>query len=123
MYIDLLTRIKNAQAVGKEFVFMPYSKMDYEVAKLLEERGFLKKVERKGRSPKRALKIFLESPHRIRGVKILSKPSVRRSKRYRELRPSKGGYGTVVLSTPKGIISGERARKERVGGQLLFEIW
>ena len=123
MYIDLLTHIKNAQAVDKKLVLTPYSRMDSEVAKLLEHRGFLKKVEIKGRVPKKVLKLYFNPERPVRGVKFLSKPSCKQNRGYRSLRRVKSGYGMLVLSTPKGILSGERARKEKIGGQLLFEIW
>lgn len=123
MYIDLLTRIKNAQAVGKESLVTPYSRMDNAVAELLQKKGFLKKVETKGRVPKKVLKLYLNTEHVIHGVKVLSKPSLKQSGGYRRLKNVKRGHGLLVLSTPKGILSGERAKKEKVGGQLLFEIW
>ena len=123
MYTDLLTRMKNAQAVGKGYLRVPYSRMDRSVANVLEKIGFLKKVETKGRVPKKILKLYLNSKKPIRGVKFLSKPSLKRYNGYRELRAVKGGFGTLVISTPKGILTGAKARKEKVGGQVLFEIW
>lgn len=123
MYIDLLIRIKNAQAAGRDYLKIPYSKMDKEIANILEKQGFLKKVEMKGRLPKKILKIYLNPKRPIKGLKFLSRPSIGRYSGYRDLKPVKGGYGLLVLSTPKGIMSGSQARKEKVGGKLLFEIW
>lgn len=123
MYIDLLVKIKNAEAVGKESVKTPYTKMDHAVADVLRRYGFLKKVEIKGRNPKRSLELTFNDERPIQGSKLLSKPSLRRYSGYSDLRPVKGGYGILVLSTSKGIKSGVEAKKEKLGGQLLFEIW
>ncbi|MEX1013781.1 MAG: 30S ribosomal protein S8 [Candidatus Paceibacterota bacterium] len=123
MYIDLITRIKNAEAVNKRYVKIPYTKMDRSVAELLEKQGFLKKAEVKGRSIKKIIKIFPNYDKKIQGIKFLSKPSLRKYSGVEDLRYVKGGYGTLVLSTSKGILTGREARKQKVGGQILFEIW
>ena len=123
MYIDLLIRIKNAQAVGKESTIAPYSRMDRSIADLLVERGFIKKVEVKGRVPKKVLKLYLDTECPIRGIKVLSKPSRSQYGGYEKLRAVKQGYGMLVMTTTKGLLSGDQARRAKVGGQLLFEIW
>lgn len=123
MYIDLLIRIKNAQAARRETLKVRYSKMDAAVAEILKARGFLKTVEVKGRAPKKIIEIIPNPERPIQGVKLMSKPSRRLYGGYRELRKVKGGYGLMILSTPKGIMPADAAKKEKVGGQLLFEIW
>lgn len=127
MYIDMLTRIKNAQAVGKEKVKVPYSKMDEAIANILARHKFIHSVEKKGRMPKRVLEIKLNYDKNgkgaINGVKFLSKPSRKLYAGYKNLRPVKQGYGIGILSTPKGIITNSEAVKQKVGGQLLFEVW
>ncbi|MEX0690076.1 MAG: 30S ribosomal protein S8 [Candidatus Paceibacterota bacterium] len=123
MYIDLITKIKNAEAVEKRYIKTPYSKMDKAVAKILERKGFLKKVEVKGRSPKKILKIYPNYKKTIQGVQFLSKPSLKKYKGYNDFKPVKSNYGIMIVSTPKGILSGGEAKKEKVGGQLLFKIW
>lgn len=123
MYIDLLIKIKNAQAAGKPVLKSPATKLDKEIAEVLAARGFVKKVELKGKSYKKYLEIELEGTRSIEGLKFLSKPSIQKYSGYRELKKVKGGYGTVVLTTPKGIMTNEKAKREKVGGQLLFEIW
>lgn len=123
MYIDLLIRIKNAQAARRETLKVRYSKMDAAVAEILKARGFLKQVEVKGRAPKKIIEIIPNPERPIQGIKLLSKPSRRLYGGYRELQRVKGGYGLLVLSTPKGIMPGDAAKKEKVGGQILFEIW
>jgi small subunit ribosomal protein S8 len=101
----------------------PATKLDKAVAEVLAERGFVKKVELKGKSYKKYLEIDLDGERKIDGLRFLSKPSVRKYSGYRELKKVKSGYGTLVLTTPKGILTNERAKREKVGGQLLFEIW
>ncbi|MFB6212454.1 MAG: uS8 family ribosomal protein [Candidatus Magasanikbacteria bacterium] len=122
-YIDLITRINNSQNTGDSFLKMPYSKMDKKIAELLEKEGYIDSVEVKGKRPNKVLKIRLKPEKSIKGFEFLSKPSRRRYKGYRDLWPVKGGYGTLVVSTPEGIKSGKDARENKVGGQILFEIW
>lgn len=123
MYINLLIKIKNAERAGKKSLKTPFTKMDYAVAEVLKKYGFLKKIEIKGRSPKRSIDIVINKDRMILGIKFTSRPSLRRYSGYKDLRSIKSGHGISVISTPKGIMSGVQARKEKVGGQLLFEIW
>lgn len=123
MYIDLLNRIKNAQAARKPVMKIRYSKMDAAVVEVLKNHGFIKDVEVKGKGYKRVLEIDCEVTHPIQKVKNFSLPSLRRYSGYEDLRPVKSGFGILVLSTPKGIKTVDQARKEKVGGQLLFQVW
>ncbi len=126
MYIDLLTKLKNAQAAKKKEIKVPYTKMDEQVLEILRKQKFIEVFEKKGRNPKRILDIKLryeEEGGAITGVRFVSKPSRRLYKGYKELRPVRSGFGTLVLSTPKGIVTGLEARKMKVGGELLFEVW
>ena len=126
MYTDLLTRIKNAQSARKETIKVPYSNMDLAVAELLAKEGYVESASKKGRLPKRVIEIKLKYEGKtgvIQGVKFLSKPSRRLYAGYHDLRPIKQGYGAGVISTPKGIMTYKEARKHKLGGELLFEIW
>ncbi|MEK7549287.1 MAG: 30S ribosomal protein S8 [Patescibacteria group bacterium] len=126
MYTDLLIQLKNAQAVKKESIKVPYSKMDEEIVKILTANNYVGKFEKRGRSPRRILDINLKYPNNegaIQGIKFISKPSRRIYVGYKEIRPIKHGYGLMVLSTPQGIMAGGEAKKEKVGGEALFEIW
>jgi len=125
-YISLLTKIKNAQAVKKESIKVPYSKLDEEIVSVLVKNNYLDSFEKKGRNPKRILDIKLkynDGGGTVSGVKLLSRPSRRLYIGYKEIRPVRHGYGLLVLSTPKGIMTGTEAKKAKVGGQTLFEIW
>ncbi|MEK7629784.1 MAG: 30S ribosomal protein S8 [Patescibacteria group bacterium] len=123
MYIDLLIKIKNAEMARKKVVKSPFSKMDLSVAELLARQNIVKKVEVRGRSQKKSLEIELKDEPVIHGLKLLSRPSRRLYAGYKEIKRPKGGYGLLVLSTPKGIMTASEALKQKVGGQLLFEIW
>ena len=123
MYIDLLIKIKNTQMARKKVLKSYWTKMDKAVAEVLQQAGFLTKVETKGRSPKRILELRLNTEKPIEGIKFLSKPSLRRYSSYKDFRRVKGGHGLLVVSTSRGIMTGTQARKAKVGGQLLFEIW
>jgi len=127
MYTDLLTRIKNAQAVNKESLKVPFSNNDMKIAELLTRNGYLAGAEKKGRMPKRVINITLKYDENergaISGVKFISIPSRRIYTGYSTLRLVKNGFGTALVSTSKGIMTNRQARKEKVGGQILFEIW
>lgn len=123
---DMLITIKNAQAVGKLTVKIPFSKIKLEIAKILKKEGFINEVEEKGRR-KKSLIIFLkydeEKKPAISGVKRISKPGQKIWKGYREIRKVKGGYGIAIISTPRGLMTDSQARKQKVGGEILCEIW
>lgn len=126
MYINLLTQIKNAQAVKKENIKTFYSKMDEKVLEVLKDNGYVENFERKGRGAKRILDVKLkyeDGKGVINGIKFISKPSRRLYVNHKGIRPVKHGYGLLILSTPKGILTGKEARKNNVGGEALFEIW
>lgn len=123
MYTDTITRIKNAQMKGDDQLKVPYSKMDKSILDVMEKEGFLKNVEVKGKRPKKIIQVRLNEDKPIRGFSFLSKPSLRKYIGYRDMMSVKGGYGILVVSTSKGIMSGSKAKKEKVGGQLLFKMW
>lgn len=123
MYINLLINIKNAEQAGKPVIKVPYSTMDLAVAEVLKRYGFISRVEAKGRTAKRVIEIEPNMQRPIHEVMFLSKPSARTYKGYRTLKPFKSGFGLVVLSTPNGIKAANEAKKEKVGGQMLFQIW
>lgn len=126
MYQDLLTKIHNAQRAGKTSMKAQFSNMDMAVAEILVARGFVSAAAKKGRSPKRIIEVdmkYTDGSGAITGIKFLSVPSRRLYAGYKDLRRVKQGYGTAVISTPKGIMTADSARKQKLGGELLFEIW
>lgn len=126
MYTDVLTKIRNAQAARLPNVKLSFSGMDFTILEILAARGYLASVEKKGRNPKRVIDValkYVDGRGVIRGVRFVSVPSRRITRGYRELRPTLQGYGVAVLSTPKGIMTVEEAKKQKLGGVILFEIW
>ena len=123
MYTDLLIRIKNAQAVNKTSVFSPFSKMDLNILKLLVNLGYLNGVEVKKNDNKPVIRVNLNKNKKIKGLKFTSVPSRKISLRAKDIKPVKGGIGFVIISTSAGIMTGHEAKKKKIGGQVLFEIW
>ncbi len=126
MYYNLLAKIRNAALAKKDTLVVPFSNFDYNVAKLLAERGYLKDVQKKTSGNKKFIEIKLSyknSSPSISGFKIISRPSRHVYLRKDKVRRVRQGYGTGVISTTEGILSDGDARKKRVGGEYLFEIW
>lgn len=124
---DLLTRIRNAARAKHPRVDVPSSKLKVEIARILKDEGYLasfKVVEEKGH---KTLRLFLRyTPDRrsvITDLKRVSRPGSRRYVTKTEIRPVVGGMGVAILSTPRGIMTGQTARKEGIGGELLCEVW
>lgn len=126
---DMLIRIKNAQMARQDRLLIPLSKMKWEVAKVLKEWKFIQDFERKKKKLKKTEQAFIEikldgeRPSAISGVKIISKPSRRIYIKKSDIRPVLEGYGLAIISTPRGVMSGEEARKNNLGGEWLAEIW
>ncbi|MDO8516380.1 MAG: 30S ribosomal protein S8 [bacterium] len=126
MYYDLLPKIKNAIRARKESVLTPFSKMDLAVAQALVARGYLKSAEKRAIGKKHFLEVkllFKDRESVITDFKVMSKPSRRLYAGYKELKPVKQGHGISILSTPQGIVTNRDARKAKVGGEYLFDIW
>ncbi len=119
---DLLVRLQNASRVGKVSVSLPYSRIKLSIAEVLAKEGYVESPSQKNFSLTIPLRYSAGKPA-IQGVKRLSKPSRRTYLGVRDVRSVKRGHGLLVLSTPKGVMSGQEARKQRVGGEALFEIW
>lgn len=123
---DFLNRIRNAKAVLHPKVDVPFSNLKYEIAKILEKQGLVGKVERKGKKTKRIIEITLKYEEKtsvISGLKRVSKPGQRIYKGSKEIRRIRGGYGMAIISTSKGLMTDKEARKQRIGGEVICEIW
>lgn len=119
---DLLVRLQNASRVGKTSVSVPFSQMKLAIADVLSKAGYIGAPDKKEHTLLIPLSYKNGQPV-ITGTKRLSKPSRRTYLGTRDLRPVKHGRGLLVLSTPKGVMTGMEARTARVGGEALFEIW
>ena len=124
---DFIIRLKNAGAVGVDSLSVPYSKFKFAIANKLAAEGYIKSVAKRGKKVRKAIDVELAydkgGKHVIRDVKRVSKPGRRLYRNVDELRPVRFGKGRLILSTPKGVLTGEEARKEKTGGEALFEIW
>lgn len=126
MYTDLLTKIKNAQDAKIESIKVAYSGMDLAILDILEKHKFIDSISVKGRMPKRVIEVGLKYQNEkgaIQKIKFLSTPSRRQYTGYKDIKPVRQGFGLLVLSTPKGILDGKTAKRQKLGGQLLFEIF
>ncbi len=124
---DFITRLRNAGAVRTESVSVPYSKLKHAIADKLLAHGYVRGVEKHGRKAKKTLEVTLafkkDGSHRIEGAARVSRLGCRSYLKSAEIMPVKFGKGSLILSTPKGIMTGDEARKEKVGGEALFKIW
>jgi small subunit ribosomal protein S8 len=123
---NLITNLKNGSAAGKDVVTVPLSNFTASVVDALARKGYVKPGVKKGKTTKKTLEIgliYVNGKARITDVKRLSKPSKRLYKGYSDIHRVMQGYGSMFISTPKGIISDDEAHKEKVGGEILFTIW
>src|SRR3989344_5784223 len=121
---DLLVRLQNASRVGKTNVSIPLSRIKRDIALVLHKEGYVAGVDTDTKS--NTLQVVLKyraGQPAIAGTKRVSKPSRRQYAGVRAIYPVKRGHGLVVLSTPKGVMTGTQARQESVGGEVLVEIW
>jgi len=123
---DMINMMKNAGNAGRDTVVVSYSKMKESIAEVLKSEGFVKSYEKKSVKGRPSLELTLILENRIpkiKGVKRVSKPSKRMYVKSTEIRAVKQGYGALVVSTPAGVLSGREAKKQKVGGEALFQIW
>jgi small subunit ribosomal protein S8 len=123
---DMLTRIRNAVAVKKPELVLPWSKIKFNIAKLLENENYLGQVEEITTGKFNQLKIKLaysDGTPNIQHIKRISKPGQRVYVAGKEIPRVLSGYGLAVLSTSQGIMAGRDAFKNNVGGELICEIW
>ena len=125
---DMLTRIRNASRAKHPRVDVPSSKLKVELARILKDEGYLNNFKVVDENKvKRTLRIALRYTSDKRSVitdlKRISRPGSRRYTGSTEIRAVVGGMGINILTTPKGLMTGRSARKARVGGELLCEVW
>ncbi|MSU60499.1 MAG: 30S ribosomal protein S8 [Candidatus Staskawiczbacteria bacterium] len=123
---DMLNQIRNAQAVAKQEVLIPFSKLKNEIANLLNKEGFIGEVKKVAKGKNKIMKITLKYDNgvsAIEGAKRVSKPGQRIYVKASEIRKVRGGFGMAVISTPKGLMTNSDARKAKLGGEILLEVW
>jgi small subunit ribosomal protein S8 len=134
---DMLVRIKNAQAAHQDQTLIPFSKMKLAIANVLLRAGYIAGVDRKKKTIKAGsvssakkeqeyLQITLkyqEGESVISGIRMISRQSRRMYQSADQIKPVRSGHGLAVISTSKGVMSSHDARKEKIGGEIICEIW
>lgn len=123
---DLITRIRNAIAVGKTEIRVPTSKLKFAVAEKLQKINYIEKAELEKAEPRKILHIVINNEGenaRINEITKVSKPGRRVYASVEEIPRVKSGRGTVLISTSKGIMTGQEALKNKLGGEVLVKVW
>lgn len=123
---DMLSRIRNAIAVRKSNVALPHSNVKESVARLLKDSNFITDVAVEGEGIAKTLRLTLhdeDSNARITEIQRLSKPGRRHYVNVKEIPTVKRGRGIVIISTSKGMMTGDRAKQERIGGELICKVY
>lgn len=123
---DLVVRVKNANARKHRSLSVPYSVKKEAIIKLIEREGYISSYSVEGEGVKKSLVITLKykkNQSAIVGIKRVSKPGLRVYVKSDEIPAILSGYGTVIISTSKGLMTGTEARKENVGGEIIAYIW
>ncbi|MCA1850119.1 MAG: 30S ribosomal protein S8 [Acidobacteria bacterium] len=124
---DMLARIRNAIAAKHSRVDIPASKLKLEIARILKEEGYINNFVVKGEGVRRTIRVFLRYDTRgtssISHLSRVSRPGRRVYMGAQEIPKVLGGYGINIVSTPRGLMTGKRARRENVGGEVLAEVY
>ncbi len=126
---NLIIKIKNAGIAGNTSTLVPHSKFAEAILTLLAKEGYIKSFTDSKKSKSKAVKsieveiAYENGKAKIEGVERVSKLSKRTYSSVANIRPVRSGYGMLVMTTPKGILSDKEAKKANVGGEVLFKIW
>ncbi|MBI3952348.1 MAG: 30S ribosomal protein S8 [Candidatus Doudnabacteria bacterium] len=124
---DMLTRIRNAQAVKKTEVLLPFSNFKFSLGKVLLEEGWIKSLDTKQEGKFKQLSVGLKYSQSgepvISGVLRVSKPGQRIYSKNSQIPAVQGGFGTTIISTSRGLMTDKKARTSKVGGEIICQIW
>ena len=124
---DFLTRIRNAVRAGKDRCDVPASKLKLELAKILQEEGFIRTFKVLEEGPQGTIRLYLryasDGEPAIHGLDRISRPGLRVYRGVSELPKVRGGIGVAVISTSKGLMSDAQAREQRLGGEVMCRVW
>jgi small subunit ribosomal protein S8 len=123
---DFLARLRNATTAQKTEMFLPYSRIKADIAKILKQEGYITDYEVDTSAAHPRIKITNKLVNRtsaITGLKRISRPGLRRYVGAGDIPRVLGGMGITILSTPRGVLSGGQAKKQNVGGELLAYVW
>jgi small subunit ribosomal protein S8 len=129
---DMLTRIRNACLTKKLTVLIPQNRMTHQISQILEKEGFIQTFQLSDDSKNLILKLKYRSKQTLQGkrkescitnLKRISKPGLRIYANHKDIPRILGGAGTVILSTPQGLVTDREARAQGIGGEILCSIW
>ena len=124
---DMLTRIRNALMARHDFVLIPASRMKLSITRILKEEGFVGDYEVLKGKPHRVIKLYLKYDGKnqsiLSGLERASKPGLRVYVGRKEIPRPYGGLGIAIISTSKGVMTGQQAWRQGIGGELLCYVW
>lgn len=123
---DMIIRMKNAGDSKKESVVFPYSKLKLSILDVLFKEGYIASFGKKGKKIAKFIEVVLsyeDGESKIHGVERVSKSSKRVYTKSKDVKKVKSGMGSLIISTPKGIMTDKQAKEAKVGGEALFKIW
>ena len=124
---DMLARVRNAIMVGHSHVVLPSSKMKVEIARVLTEEGYIRTYEVIHDGPRSTLRVWLKYSEDktpvITGLTRVSRPGRREYRGRQEISWVMSGLGIAILTTPLGVMTDQQARRSRVGGEVLCQVW
>jgi len=127
---DMLTRVRNASRARHASCDMPFSKIKLAIAEVLRDEGYIESFEERGEGISKVLRVYLRYAPGGRGrdpilmgIKRISKPGLRRYTKRVDIPLVLDGMGLVIMSTPKGLMSGKEAYKRNLGGEVVCEVW
>jgi len=124
---DFLTRVRNASRVNKDRCDVPASSLKLELAKILQEEGFIRSFKVLEEGPQRTIRLYLryssEGESAIRGLERVSSPGRRVYRGVDELPRVRAGIGVAIVSTSQGLMTDARARELRLGGEVMCRVW
>ncbi len=124
---DMLTKIRNANMAKFEKVDISTSKIKLEITKILKNEGYIKTFKKINQNGKNYIRIFLKYGEKmvpvLTGIERISKPGRRMYASYKDMPRVFNGFGTILVSTSEGVITGKKASEKKVGGELLCTVW
>jgi small subunit ribosomal protein S8 len=124
---DMLTRVRNAMRARHPKVDVPSSKLKIEIARILKEEGFIANFKVAEEGPKKTIKVYLKygtnNAPVISAIERVSRPGCRVYVGRQEIPRVRGGMGINIMTTPRGVMTGRDAHKERIGGEILCRVW
>ena len=124
---DLLTRVRNAAKEKHEKLEVPASRLKANIVRVLKEEGYIKNFRLQREEGRQTIKVYLKytgtGSSVIQGIKRISRPGLRKYTGYETMPRPLSGAGIAIVSTSKGVMTGARARNEKIGGEILCEVW